>query len=97
MGKKYYDWNKNFNLKSIPKTEDDHIDTYSDFNMKEAKEYLGLGRKSMNILIENGVLNPTRKKSNQFSSRFSYYFNAEELAFVKLTLIMSNNNVHELY
>lgn len=98
MSKKYYDWNKNFNLKSVLNREDDsNIDTYSDFNMEEAKDYLGLGRKSIGILIENGVLNPTRKKSNQFSGRFSYYFNKEELVFVKLMLIMSNNNIHELY
>ena len=90
LNKRHYDWNHNFTFTNYEKKTEFFVDTYSEniLNMKEAQEYLGVGRKSILNLIEEEMVTPIIVKSNPSSSRFSYYFNIEDLAIAKILMII---------
>lgn len=91
MGKKYFDWNKNFTFSNKEKDSFEFKVMY-DSNMlttDEALKYLGISRKTLKKHIELGELKPVVIRDKYNEKKFSYYFNLEEISIIKLAMLFN--------
>ena len=91
MGKRYFDWNKNFTFSNPEKDSFEYKVKY-DANMlttDEALKYLGVSRKTLKRFIEQGELKPVIIRDKYNEKRFSYYFNLEEISIIKLDMLFT--------
>lgn len=91
MGKRYYDWNKNFTFSNSDKNASESLARYSSsmLNTDEAMEYLGIGRRKIKSLIDSGELKPIVVRDKYNDKKFSYHFDIEELSVLRLERIFS--------
>lgn len=89
MGKKHFDWNKNFTF-SNPKKDSLECKVMYDLNMlttDETLKYLSISRKTLKKYIDLGELKPVVIRDKYNERKFSYYFNLEEVSIIKLSMI----------
>ena len=76
MGKRYFDWNKNFTFANPEKDSFENKIKYSSnmLTTDEALKYLGVSRKTLKNHIERGELKPVTIRDKHNERKFSYYF-----------------------
>lgn len=89
LGKRYYDWNKNFTFSNPDKDSESSKIIYSSemLTSNETLEYLKISRKTLKNLIESGELNPTVIRDKHNDRKFSYYFDLIEVSEIRLGML----------
>ena len=89
LGKRYYDWNKNFTFSNPERDSEDSKIIYSSnmLTSNEALEYLNISRNTLKKMIENGELNPKVVRDKYNDKKFSYYFDFTEISEVRMGMI----------
>lgn len=90
MGKRYYDWNKNFTFSNPEKDSFENKVKYDSNKLTtdEALKYLGISRKTLKNFIDKGDLKPVRITSKYNEKKFSYYFDLEEISIIRLSMLL---------
>lgn len=89
MGKRYFDWNKNFTFSNPEKDSFENKIKY-DPNMlttDETIKYLKISRRTLKDFIDKGELKPIIIRNKYNEKKFSYYFNLEEVSILRLGMI----------